>query len=146
MRNCAKRLCESPWCSRVLLSAYPSTRQTGSLSQITPGAGFDFKRKDAVDSPLIIVLRLFATSDGSEYRKCTRRRGGETADAVDSKSTVGNHMGVQVPPSAPTSPTQIIATATPSDDALAILSVAADALVVARLRRSLMPVRSDYLL
>ena len=28
-------------------------------------------------------------------------RGGETADAVDSKSTVGNHMGVQVPPSAP---------------------------------------------
>ena len=28
-------------------------------------------------------------------------RGGETADAVDSKSTVGNHMRVQVPPSAP---------------------------------------------
>src|SRR5690242_8830083 len=32
-------------------------------------------------------------------REC---RGGETADAVDSKSTVGNHMRVQVPPSAPT--------------------------------------------
>ena len=31
-------------------------------------------------------------------------RGGETADAVDSKSTVGNHMGVQVPPSAPLYP------------------------------------------
>jgi hypothetical protein len=29
-------------------------------------------------------------------------RGGETADAVDSKSTVGNHMRVQVPPSAST--------------------------------------------
>jgi hypothetical protein len=28
-------------------------------------------------------------------------RGGETADAVDSKSTVRKHMGVQVPPSAP---------------------------------------------
>jgi hypothetical protein len=28
-------------------------------------------------------------------------RGGETADAVDSKSTVGNHVRVQIPPSAP---------------------------------------------
>jgi hypothetical protein len=33
-------------------------------------------------------------------------RGGETADAVDSKSTVGNHMRVQVPPSAPKFPRQ----------------------------------------
>src|SRR5215469_16470994 len=36
-------------------------------------------------------------------------RGGETADAVDSKSTVGNHMRVQVPPSASKLSRQILA-------------------------------------
>src|ERR1700693_1997963 len=43
----------------------------------------------------------FAKSDRFGYCRKSRGRGGETADAVDSKSTVGNHMGVQVPPSAP---------------------------------------------
>src|SRR5262249_7679669 len=35
-------------------------------------------------------------------------RGGETADAVDSKSHSGNHMQVQVPPSAPKLSRQIL--------------------------------------
>ena len=56
------------------------------------------------NNPGMIVPGIVARERGSWLNLNSferERRGGETADAVDSKSTVGNHMRVQVPPSVP---------------------------------------------
>jgi hypothetical protein len=69
---------------------------------------------DRASAPTLTVIRMAppACEDKRRSGRILERfrarvpvkcRGGETADAVDSKSTVGNHMRVQVPPSAPTS-------------------------------------------